>query len=71
MAKYKTLELHLVELKTIRVSPNNYRHTLTLRDWDDGEQISLTVNLSYPINAVTPIKFRVLVEDLPESPAEE
>jgi len=68
MAKYKTLELHLVSLNTIRLSANNYRHTLTLRDWDDGEEISLTVDLSYPINAVTPIKFRILIEDLLESP---
>ncbi len=70
MAKYKTLELHLTSLSTLRLGPNHYRHTLSLRDWDDGEKISLTVDLAYPISAVTPIKFRVLIEDLPESPPE-
>lgn len=70
MAKYKTLELHLVELKTVKIADLNYRHTLTLRDWDDGEAVSLTINLTYPISAVTAWKIRVLVEDLPESPAE-
>jgi len=69
MAKYKTLELHLVSLNTVRLAANSYRHDLTLRDWDDGEQVSLTITLSYPINAVQPFKLRVLTEDLPETPA--
>ena len=68
MAEYKTLELHLVSLQTIRMGPNLYRHDITLHDWDDGEKVDLTINLSYPINAITPLKIRVLIEDLLESP---
>ena len=68
MAKYKTLELHLISLQTTRLGASKYRHDLTLRDWDDGEEVSLTVELRYPISAVTAWKIRVLTEDLPESP---
>ncbi|MBA7540936.1 hypothetical protein ES705_33239 [subsurface metagenome] len=68
MAKYKTLELHPVKLDTIRLAPGNYRHSITLHDWDDGEEVTFTINLSYPINAITPLKIRVLIEDLLESP---
>ena len=67
MAKYKTLELHMVSLNTIRIAPGNYRHTVTLHDWDDGEKVDLSIELSCPINAITPLKIRVLIEDLPET----
>ncbi len=66
MAKYKTLELHLISLQTTRISANNYHHEITLRDWDDGEEVKITIQLSYPISAVTAWKLRVLIEDLTE-----
>ncbi|GAI90753.1 unnamed protein product [marine sediment metagenome] len=69
MAKYKTLELHLLKLYTLRLGPNSYKHTCTLADWDDGESVELSMTLKYPITAVTPLKLRVVVEDLPEAPA--
>ncbi|GAH86712.1 unnamed protein product, partial [marine sediment metagenome] len=37
MAKYKTLELHLHTMTTLKLGPNMYKHDLTLIDWDDGE----------------------------------
>lgn len=69
MAKYKTLELHLHTMTTVRLAPNSYQHTLVLRDWDDGETINMTMTLDYPITAITPLKLRVVVEDIPEAPA--
>lgn len=60
----------MVSLSTLRIGPGNYRHSVTLHDWDDGEQVSLTIDLSYPINAITPLKIRVLIEDLLETPPE-
>ena len=68
MAKYKTLELHLHTMTTLKLGPNMYKHELTLVDWDDGEEVKLTATLAYPITAVTPLKFRVVVEDIPEAP---
>jgi len=70
MAKYKTLELHLHSMTTLKLGPNSYRHDLTLRDWDDGETVTCSMTLSYPITAVTPMRIRVVVEDIPEAPAE-
>ncbi|GAI89750.1 unnamed protein product [marine sediment metagenome] len=69
MAKYKTLELHLHTMTTTKLGPNIYKHNLTLIDWDDGEEVKITMTLSYPITAVTPLKLRVVVEDIPEAPA--
>ncbi len=67
MAALRTLELHLHTMNTIRLGPNNYRHTIVLRDWDDGEEVNLTMTLKYPVSAITPLKLRVVQEDLPES----
>lgn len=69
MAKYKTLELHLASMTTLRMAPNQYHHDITLVDWDDGEEVNLSMTLKYPITAVTPLKLRVIEEDLPEAPA--
>lgn len=68
MAKYKTLELHLHTMTTLKLGPNMYKHDLTLRDWDDGEEVKITMTLDYPITTVTPLKIRVVVEDIPEAP---
>ena len=68
MAKFRTLELHLYSMTTIKVGPNKYQHTLTLRDWDDGEEVNVTMTLKHPISAVTPLKLRVIEEDIPEAP---
>jgi len=68
MAALRTLELHLHTMTTLRLGPNNYQHTMVLRDWDDGEEVKLTMTLKYPISAITPLKLRVVFEDLPESP---
>ena len=68
MAKYKTLELHLTQMSTLRLGPNTYSHEITLVDWDDGEKVKATMVLDHPITAVTPMKIRVVVEDIPEAP---
>ncbi|MBA7609563.1 hypothetical protein ES703_16754 [subsurface metagenome] len=69
MAKYKTLELHLHTMKTVKLGPNNYKHTITLVDWDDGEEVIIAASLHYPISAITPLKMRVVEEDIPEAPS--
>ena len=68
MAALKTLELHLTQMTTSRLAPNKYQHNLTLRDWDDGEKVDITMTLKHPITAVTPLKLRVVYEDIPEAP---
>ncbi|MBA7479413.1 hypothetical protein ES707_14847 [subsurface metagenome] len=68
MSKYKTLELHLHTMTTLKLGPNMYKHDIILVDWDDGEEVKITTTLDYPINAITPLKFRVIVEDIPEAP---
>lgn len=68
MAKYKTLELHLTNMTTTRLGPNSYRHELLLTDWDDGEVVNVSMTLKHPITAITPVKIRVVEEDIPEAP---
>ena len=68
MAKFKTLELHLTQMTTLRLGPNSYSHDITLVDWDDGEKVHATMVLNHPITAVTPMRIRVVEEDIPEAP---
>ena len=70
MAKYLTYELHLTGLVTSKLGPNRYTHQIHLRDWDDAQEVVITMVTPYPVIAAYPWKIRVLVEDLPESPPE-
>ncbi len=71
MAKFHTLDLHLTNLDVIRLGPFRYTNQVTCRDWDDGEEISFTAKMRFPIMAISNFKVRIQVEDLVESPAEE
>lgn len=71
MAKFHTLDLHLINLKVIRLGPGRYSNEVICRDWDDGVSISFNTISQYPIMAISNFKVRVQVEDLIESPAEE
>ena len=70
MARFRTLDLFPVSLSTIRTSPGNYRTTATLRDWDDGIDLNVTLNSPGPIIAITPIKMRMQTEETLEAPEE-
>ncbi|MBA7709935.1 hypothetical protein ES703_118861 [subsurface metagenome] len=71
MAKFRTLDLHLTNLKVTRLGPGRYRNEVMCRDWDDGVGIPFDTITPYPILAISNFKVRVQVEDLIESPAEE
>jgi len=67
MAKFLTLDLHLVQLNVTRLGPGRYRNQVTCRDWDDGILIPFDTITPYPIMAISNFKVRVQVEDLIES----
>ncbi len=68
MAKFKTLDMHLVNLRVIRNSAGDYTNTVTATDWDDGVTISFQARMEFPIIALSTFKVRIQVEDLIESP---
>lgn len=68
MAKFKTLDMHLVNLRVIRNSAGDYTNTVTATDWDDGVTISFAARMEFPIIALSTFKVRIQVEDLIESP---
>lgn len=71
MAKFKTLDLHLTQLDVIRAGPGSYLHQIRVTDWDDGVEFPMSIQLEYPIIAISNFKIRIQVEDLIESEPEE
>ncbi len=68
MAKFKTLDMHLVNLNVTRLGPGNYVSNITARDWDDGEEATFSLRMAFPVIALSILKIRIQIEDLQESP---
>ncbi|TET13522.1 MAG: hypothetical protein E3J81_08405 [Dehalococcoidia bacterium] len=67
MAKFRTLDLHLTNLKVTRLGPGRYQNEISCVDWDDGVKVSFKTITLYPFIAVSIFKIRAQVEDLIES----
>lgn len=70
MATYRTLDLFLTKLDSVRLGPNNYRTTATMIDWDDGVETQISLTSPGPIIAIKTISMRMQTEETLEAPEE-
>lgn len=70
MAAYRTLDLFLTKLNSVRLGHGNYRTTATMVDWDDGVETEIVLSSPGPIIAISTIKMRMQTEETIETPEE-